>query len=171
MVIDRLKAKAGFGGATVEIRLPKEKYTLSETIKGEVRLTGGKVAQEIRVLNISLIRDWSWECYSAGRDIDLWGDYRGPQSTASISDQAEYEFNEEKGSDEFLNIELGSNIIIAPEEERTFPFAIILSSIQLEEGMNEQWKLKARVDIPFARDAFSEKAIELVSPLNKDTKH
>ena len=171
MVIDKIKAKAGFGGAKVVIHLPKGKYKLSETLKGKVTIIGGKVEQEITILNISLIRDWGWECYSAGRDIDLWGDYRGAQSTASISDQAEYELNEEKGSDEVLNIELESNIKIKPEEERTFPFSINLSSIQLEEGMNEQWKLKARADIPFAKDAVSEQVIRLVSPIKKDKKH
>jgi len=171
MVIEKIKAKAGFGGAKVEIHLPKDKYSLSETLKGEVTIIGGKVEQEITILTITLIRDWSWECYSAGRDIDLWGDYRGAQSTASISDQAEYELNEDKGMDEVLNIELENNIEIKPEEERTFAFLINLSSIQLEEGINEKWKLKARADIPFAKDAFSEKEIELVPPNKMAKEH
>jgi len=164
MVIEKLKAKAGIGGAKLEIHLQKDKYSLGETLDGEVLLCGGKVTQEITVLSISLIRYWSWECYSAGRDLDLWGDGRGAQSTYSISDKSEYELDGDKGHDEVLNIELGKDLEIKPEEERKFSFEIDLSSIQREKGVNEEWMLKARADIPFAKDATSEKTIALVKP-------
>jgi len=169
MIVEKLKAKAGFGGTQLEIRIPKEKFSLDEPLKGELLLSGGKVAQEITVLSVSLIREWHWECYAAGADIDYEpGFARGPYSSESISVQSEYELEGDKGSEEVLNIELGYNIEMKPEEKCTFPFSIDLFSIHPEEGVNEKWKLKARADIPYAKDAVSEQAIELVKPKKSD---
>ena len=165
MVIEKLKAKAGFGGAKLEISIPKEKYNLGETIEGEVFLSGGKVAQKITVLSISLIREWNWECYVVGRDMDYEpGFARGPYSAESVSVQSEYELDGDQGNEEVLKIQMGSDFETKPEEERRFSFSIDLSSIQREEGINEKWNLKARADIPFAKDATSEKTIDLVKP-------
>ena len=163
MDFDKIKAKVGLGSAKIEIHIPKEKYRLDEPLKGEVLLLGGNVKQEITALNISLIRDWSWECYSAGMDMDFTpGIPRAPYSTNSVSIQSQYELDGDKGSDEVLNIELMKNFEIKPEEERKFLFEIDLTSIQKENGVNEEWKLKARADIPFGKDSVAEQTIDLI---------
>ncbi|GAI41810.1 unnamed protein product, partial [marine sediment metagenome] len=116
MVIEELKAKAGFGGAKLEIHIPKDNYSIDETLNGEVLLSGGTVVQEIKVLSIRLIREWSWESYSAGMDMDFGpGIPRAPYSTHSVSVQMEYELDGDKGSDEVFTAELGKDIEIKPE--------------------------------------------------------
>lgn len=165
MVIERLKAKAGFGGAKLEIHIPREKYRPDEVIQGEVILTGGRVAQEITELNIRLIREWSWEGYSMGWDMDYEpGTARGPYSTDRISLQSEYELDGDQGSDEVLNIALGRELKIAPGDKLKFPFKIDLSTINREKRINEKWWFQARADIPFAKDAISKQAIKLIEP-------
>jgi sporulation-control protein spo0M len=162
MVLEELKAKAGFGGAKLKIHIPKDRYSTDETLRGEIILSGGKVIQEIKVLSISLIREWSWESYSTGMDMDFTpGIPRAPYSTNSVSVQAQYELDSDKGCDEVLNIELGEDIEISPEEERKFSFEIDLSTIQREKGVNEKWKLKTRADIPFAKDAIASREIKI----------
>jgi len=162
MAIEKLKAKAGIGGAKIEILVPKEKYNREEMLKGEVLLSGGKVAQEITVLSISLIREWNWECYVSGWDMTYEpGFSRGPYSAESISIEAEYELDGDKGKDEVLHIELAKDLEIAPDNELKFPFKIDLSSIQSEKGVNEKWKLKSRADIPFSKDAIATREIKI----------
>ncbi len=165
MVIERLKAKAGFGGAELEIHIPREKYRRDETIQGEVVLAAGRAAQEVSELKIRLIREWSWEGYSMGWDMDYEpGTARGPYSTDRISIQSEYELDGDRGSDEVLNITLGKELKIAPGDKLKFPFEIDFSEINSEKAINEKWRLQARADIPFARGAISEQAIELIEP-------
>jgi len=163
MVIEELKAMAGFGAVKLEIFIPKNKYKLDESLNGKVLLSGGKVNQDIVVLNIRLIREWSWECYSAGMDMDFGpGIPRAPYSTHSVSVEMQYELDEDKGTDEVLKIKLGNNIKVHPDEKKEFPFVFNLSSIQKEKWVNEKWKLQARADIIFAKDAITEQIIELV---------
>ena len=164
MVIEELKAKAGFGGARLEIQIPKNDYKLDEFLAGKLLLSGGKVNQAIQALTISLIREWSWEAYSVGRDIDLWGDGRGAQSTISVSSQAEYELDGDKGIEEVLSIELANDFKVKAGEINEFPFAFNLSGIQQYKGTDEKWKLQAIADIPFAKDAVAEQKIELFNP-------
>jgi len=162
MTIKKLKAKAGIGGAKIEILIPKEKYSLDETLEGEVLLSGGNVPQEITVLSISLIREWSWECYAAGWDMDYEpGFSRGPYSTERISLQSEYELDGDQGKDEVVHIELAKDLEITPGNDLKFFFKIDLSTIQVKKGINEKWKLKSRADIPFAKDAIAIREIKL----------
>ncbi len=163
MVIEQLKARAGLGGAKLEIRVPGGRFRRDETLQGEVILTGGRTAQEIAELSIRLIRKWYWEGYSLGWDMDYEpGTGRGPYSTDRISVQAEYELDGDRGSDEVLNIVLGKELKIALGDKLKFPFEMSFSGIQGEKGVNEKWKLQARAIIPFARDALSERSIELI---------
>ena len=164
MVIEKLKAKAGFGGAKLEIHLPKDKYSLDEALKGEALLSGGKVPQEIQILSLSLIREWSWESYSTDMNMDYEPGGQAGLETNCVSIQSEYVLDGDKGNDEVLNIELGKDIEIIPEEKQKFTFEIDLSTIQREKGVSENWKLQARAHIPFAKDAIAEQAIELVKP-------
>ena len=164
MVIEELKAIVGVGGAKLEIQIPKTNYKFDEALKGKVLLLGGKVDQEITVLDICLIREWSWEVYSVGRDLDLWGDGRGAQSPFSVSAQGEYEIDGDKGKDEIFRIELANDFRVQSGDKKEFPFLFNLSSVQKEKGVNEKWKLQARADIPFAKDATAQQEIDIIAP-------
>ncbi len=162
MVIEELKAKAGFGGAKLEIIIPKNRYQSGETLKGTVILTGGSVDQKIRKLALSLLREWSWESYSVGGDLDYEpGIARGPYSTDRISMETRYELDGDKGVDEISKIELAVDFSIGPAEKKEFSFGVDLSGLRKESGVTEKWKLCARADLPFARDSLAEKAIEI----------
>jgi len=55
MVIDELKARAGFGGVTLEIEIPEKKRRKNELLRGKVNILGGKVIQKIdRLLSFAL---------------------------------------------------------------------------------------------------------------------
>ena len=169
MGIEELKASVGVGGAKLEIYIPKPNYKLDESLNGKVLLLGGKVKQEISVLDICLIREWSWEVYGVGRDLDFWGVGGGAESTMSISAQGEYERDEDKGTDEIFRIELATDFRVRAGDKKEFPFRFNLSSIQKEKGVNEKWKLQARAYIIFAKDATAQKEINLIIP-SKATK-
>ncbi len=170
MVIDELKARAGFGGVTLEIEIPDKKWRNDELLRGKVNILGGKVIQKIDRLQLRLIREWSWEYYRTGWDMDLEpGMARGPYSTESISLQSRYELEEDKGEDELYNVDLETDIEVEPEQKITIPFEIDISTIREEKGVNEAWKLKARADIPFARDALAECEIKIAAS-DKTTK-
>lgn len=163
MVFDELKAKAGFGGVKVEILLPKNTFRRDESLEGEVQILGGKVSQKIQALNVRLIREWSWESYSTGMDMDFEpGIARGPYSTDRISVQTQYELDGDRGKDKIANIELGKDIELQPKEKKIFPFKLDLSEIREEKGVQEVWKLKAQADIPFAKDSIVEREINIV---------
>jgi len=163
MVIDELKARAGFGGVTLEIEIPDKKWRNDELLRGKVNILGGKVIQKIDRLQLRLIREWSWEYYRAGWDMDLDpGMARGPYSTESISLQSQYELEEDKGEDELYNVDLETDIEVEPNLKISIPFEIDISKIRQEKGVNESWKLKARADIPFARDGLAECEIEIL---------
>ena len=166
MVIEELKAKAGFGGAKVEIRIPKDKYRLDETIKGEVLLSGGKVIQRIQTLNIRLIREWSTESYAMDMAVaklptgEGVGAALGPHR---VRVDSQYELVGDSGKDTLANIELARNINIQSEEKIIFPFEINLLEIRKKEGASEKWKLQARADIPYAKDAVAECEVKIAT--------
>ena len=163
MVIEELKARVGFGGVKLEIEVPEKDFRNDELLRGRVNILGGKVIQTIDRLQLRLIREWSWEYYSSGWEMDLEpGMARGPYSTESISIQSQYELEEDKGEDEVYSVDLGTDIEVEPDQKITFPFEIDLSKIRNEEGVHEAWKLKARGDIPFARDAVAEFEIKIL---------
>ena len=168
MVIEELKAKAGFGGAKLEIRIPKDCYQSAEVLEGKIILKGGNVDQKIRRLTVSLLRGWSWESYSVGGDLDYEpGIARGPYSTDRISMETRYEFDGDKGVDEISKIELSGVFTIRAEERNEFSFSFELPGIRKEAGVEENWKLRARADLPFGRDPFAEKAIEIIETDNQ----
>ena len=162
MVIDELRAKSGFGGAQLEIAIPKIKYTKREHVSGEVHLLGGKVDQKINHLHLRLIRQWKWECYAMGADMDLFPGGSNPYSTERVSIQTEYELNGDKGQDEILDIELVKDIEIHAGQKEIYPFDIKLTKVKREEGVQETWKLNARADIPYAKDAIAEREINII---------
>lgn len=51
----RLLAMMGNGGATVDLVLKQEEYVLGEELKGDLIIQGGKVAQQINQIKISLM--------------------------------------------------------------------------------------------------------------------
>ena len=159
MVIEILKAKAGFGGVKLEIHIRKDEYRRNEPLCGEVHVLGGRTAQKIRALNLRLLRLWSTESY--GMDTQLASNRSMPRETAdSIS--AQYMLEGNKGKDEILHIDLGMDIEIHAGQRRIFPFEINLSKIKREEGVQESWKLQAKADIPYARDAIAEREIKML---------
>ena len=161
MVIEELKAKAGFGGAKLEIIIPKDHYLNDETIKGELILSGGKVSQKIQKLSIRLIREWSIEYYTTEMDI-------AQASTAGIirpvatSIQSQYELEGDRGKDVVLDVELARGIEIDPDEKKSFNFEMDISKIQEKPGFNDIWRLQARADIPYAKDAVADRQIKII---------
>ena len=79
-----------------------------------------------------------------------------------VSVQSQYELEEDKGEDEIYNVDLGTDIKIEPEQKITFPFEFDISKIRKENSVHGAWKLKARADIPFARDGLAEREIKIV---------
>ena len=160
MVIQELKAKAGFGGAKLEFILPEDQYSNDETIKGELILSGGKVSQEIQTLNIRLIREWSTEYYTTEMNI-AQTPVAGIICPVVTSVQSQYELEEDKGKEVVLDIELAKDIEIDPDEKKNFIFEIDISEIQKKPGTNDKWKLQARADIPYAKDAIATRKIKI----------
>ncbi len=105
MVIEELKAKAGFGGAKLEIAVPEDQYSNNETIKGELTLSGGKVSQKIQALNIRLIREWSTEYYTTDMNI-AQTPVAGIMYPVVTSVQSQYELEEDRGKDVVLTLSL-----------------------------------------------------------------
>lgn len=162
MAIEGFKARMGYGGATIEIRLRKDEYRKDEPLHGKVDLMGGKTAQKVRSIHLRLVREWSTERYITDMEIGLGSESRGGQFSFAGGIQHQYEIDGESGIDEVDKIELGEDFKIGPGERRTFPFEIDLSSIQKEKGVREAWLLQARADISCARDACCERRITLV---------
>ena len=167
MVIGELKAKAGFGGAKLEIHIPKSKYRIAETIKGDVQLEGGNVLQRITELTIRLIREWSTESYTMDMAVAKLpaggggvGASLGPHR---VRVDSQYELMGDSGEDILATVELGRNITIRPEEKITFPFHISLLEVERKEEATENWKLQARADIPFAKDAVTNFPIKITT--------
>lgn len=63
--------------------------------------------------------------------------------------------NNQSGEDEIYNVDLETDIEVEPEQQITFPFEFDISKIRKEKSVQEAWKLKARTDIPFARDSLA----------------
>ena len=169
MVIEKLKAKAGFGGVKLEIHIRKGEYRCNESLCGDVHVLGGKTIQKIRALDLRLLRLWSTESY--GMDTLLEPNISMPRET-SDSISAQYMLEGNKGKDEILHIDLGMDIEIHAGQRRIFPFEINLSKIKREEGVRERWMLQAKADIPYARDAVAEQEIKMLmgkgsNPLDK----
>ena len=163
MVIDELKARAGFGGVTLEIEIPEKKWRKDELLRGKVNIRGGRVIQKIEHLQLRFIREWSWEYYEMGMDLDYHpATGRGPWTPGEVSVQSPYELEEDKGEDEIYNVDLGADIKIEPEQKITFPFEFDISKIRKEKSVKEVWKLKARAEIPFARDGLAAREIKIV---------
>ena len=161
MVIEELKAKAGVGGAKLEIAVPEDQYSNNETIKGELTLSGGKVSQKIQALNIRLIREWSTEYYTMDMNI-AQTPAAGIICPVVTSVQSQYELEEDRGKEVVLGIELAKDIEIDPDEKKSFVFEIDISKFQKKPGTNDKWKLQARADIPYAKDAVAAREIKLV---------
>ena len=161
MVIEELKARAGFGGVKLEIEIPEKKWRNDELLRGKINILGGKVIQKIDRLQLRFIREWSYEYYGMGMDYQPGMD-RCPFTPGRVRVQAQYELEEDKGKDEVYNIELGTDIKVEPEQKITFTFEFDLSTIRKEKGVHETWKLKARADIPFTRDGVAEREINIV---------
>lgn len=165
MVIEELKAKAGFGGAKLVIHIPKDKYKRDEFLKGEVLLLGGRAAQKIKSINVRLIREWNTEGYvmdMQSAKLRTGCDFGAALGPDRVRVDAQYELEGECGKDTLSDIELARDIEIHPEEKKNFPFATDLSNIRPEEGVGEKWKLQARADIPYAKDAVAEFEIKIV---------
>lgn len=145
---------------SLEIKLPEETFQAGDKIEGTVVLTGGNSSRRIRSLAIRLVRKWSWESYSVGRDLDYAG---YPKFLGSVSDQMEYELDGGRGTEEVFSAELAEEVTIGPEEMKEFAFAIDLSGVRQRSGLKEEWELHARAAIPLARDALAHKTIG-VSP-------
>jgi len=138
---------------------------LDESLNGKVLLLGGQVKQEILVLDICLIREWSWEVYSVGRDLDFWGSWTGGTIyNERKRPKVNMNVDEDKGTDEIFRIELATDFRVRAGDKKEFPFRFNLSSIQKEKGVNEKWKLQARADIPFAKDATAQQEIDIIAP-------
>ena len=161
MVIEELKARAGFGGVKLEIDIPEKKFRNDELLRGKVNIRGGKVIQKIDRLQLRLLREWSYEYYGMGMDYQP-GMERCPFTPGRVRVQAQYELEEDKGEDEIYSVDLGTDIEVEPEQKITIPFEIDISKIRKEKGVHEAWKLKARADIPFARDAVAEREIVIL---------
>ena len=161
MVIEGLKAKAGLGGAKVKIAIPIDNYSDDETIRGELILSGGKVSQKIQVLNIQLIREWSTEYYAMDLNI-AQTPVAGIMLPVVTRVQSQYELEEDRGRDIVLDIMLAEEIEIDPDETKTFSFKIDISKIPEKPRTNDKWKLQARADIPFAKDAVTACEIKIV---------
>jgi len=161
MVIEELKAKAGFGGAKLEIAVPKDQYSNDETIPGKLVLSGGKVSQKIQALSIRLIREWSTEYYTTEMTI-AQTPVAGIIYPVVTSVQSQYELEEDRGKEVVLGIELAKDIEIDPDEKKSFVFEIDISKFQKKPGTNDKWKLQARADIPYAKDAVAAREIKLV---------
>jgi|GEM_PF-1563921 len=168
MVIEKLKAKSGFGGAYLKIKIPKIEYKKEEHVRGKIHLFGGKVDQPINNLHLRLVREWEWECYAMGADMDFFPGGSNPYSTERVSIQTEFELKGDKGQDEILDIELVKDIEIHAGQKKIFPFDIKLSKVKREKGYQETWKLKARADIPYAKDALVEREIKITFPSKID---
>jgi sporulation-control protein spo0M len=153
MVFNDLKARAGFGGVAVAINLPRDDWRRDETIRGEIHLRGCNVAQEIRVLHLRLLREWSTEYY--GMEPCSY-----PSNDTII--EAQYELRGDKGQDEELDIALAKDILIFPGEEKTFLFEIRIPKKKRAAVAREDWKLQAHADIPHAKDAIAERMIKIV---------
>ena len=161
MVIDKLKAKAGFGGAKLKIVVPKDQYSDNETIQGELILSGGKVSQEIQVLNIRLIHEWSREYYTTELNI-AQTPVAGIILPVVTSVQSQYELEEDRGKDVVFDIELAREIELDPDEKKTFFFEINISEIIKNPAPNNKWRLQARADIPYAKDAVATREIKII---------
>ena len=165
MVIDELKAKAGSGGAKLDVHIPKSTYTRDELLKGEVRLVGGNVIQKITALTVRLILEWSTESYTMDMAIaklpsgEGIGAYLGPNR---VRVDSQYELVGDSGKDIVAQIEIARNIAIHPDEKQTFPFQMSLQDIRSKEGASEIWKLQARADIPLAKDAVAECTVKII---------
>ncbi len=168
MAIEELKAKGGFGNAQLEIKIPKTEYKKGEHIRGEVCLLGGKVDQQINNIDLHLVREWEWECYAMGADMDLVPGGSNPYSTERVSIQTEYELNGDKGQDEILKVELAMDIEVHSGQREVFPFDIKLPKLKRKEGVKESWKLRARADIPYAKDALAEREVKIAPPSKID---
>ena len=134
-----------------------------ELLRGRINILGGKVIQKIDRLQLRLIREWSYEYYGMGMDYQPGMD-RCPFTPGSVRVKSQYELEEDKGEDEIYNVDLETDIEVEPEKKIIFPFEIDISKIQAEKGVQETWKLKARADIPFARDAVTEHEIKIFFP-------
>ena len=161
MVIEELKAKAGVGGAKLEIAVPEDQYSNNETIKGELTLSGGKVSQKIQALNIRLIREWSTEYYTTDMNI-AQTPVAGIMYPVVTSVQSQYELEEDRGKDVVFDVELAREIKIDPDEKKSFIFEIDISKFQKKPGTNDKWKLQARADIPYAKDAVAAHEIKII---------
>jgi len=160
MVIEELKAKAGFGGAKLKINVSKDQYSNDETIPGKLVLSGGKVSQKIQALSIRLIREWSTEYYTTEMNI-AQTPAAGIIRPVVTSVQSQYELEEDRGKEVVLDIELAKDIEIEPDEKKNFVFEIDISKIQKKSGTNDKWKLQARADIPYAKDAIATREIKI----------
>ena len=47
MIIEELKARAGFGGVKLEIEIPEKDFRNDELLRGRINILGGKVIQKI----------------------------------------------------------------------------------------------------------------------------
>ena len=179
----RLKSaaiKIGFIGQLLQVAATRERGLLKaclmrpirfdvicrikfELLRGRINILGGKVIQKIDRLQLRLIREWSYEYYGMGMDYQPGMD-RCPFTPGSVRVKSQYELEEDKGEDEIYNVDLETDIEVEPEQKITFPFEIDISKIQEEKGVQETWKLKARADIPFARDAVTEHEIKIFFP-------
>ena len=137
MVIEELKAKAGFGGAKLKIAVPRDNYSNDETIQGELILSGGKVSQKIQALNIRLIREWSTEYYTTEMNI-AQTPVAGIMRPVVTSVQSQYELEGDRGKDVVWDIKLAREIEIDPNEKKTFSFEIDISKIQKNPGTNDK---------------------------------
>jgi sporulation-control protein spo0M len=165
MVIDELKAKAGFGGAKLKINVQKDQYSNNGTISGELVLSGGKVSQKIQALSIKLICEWSTEYYTTEMNI-AQTPVAGIIRPVVTSIQSQYELEEDRGKEVVLDLMLAKDIEIDPDEKKNFIFEIDISKIQKKTRNNDKWKLQARADIPYAKDAVTYREIKIEKPGN-----
>ena len=161
MIIEEFKVKAGFGGAKLEIAVPEDQYSNDETIKGELVLSGGKVSQKIQVLSIQLIHEWSREYYTTELNI-AQTPVAGIIRPVVTSVQSQYELEEDRRKDVVLDIELAREIEIDPDEKKSFFFEIDIPKIIKKPEPNDKWRLQARADIPYAKDAVAAREIKIV---------
>lgn len=161
MVLEDLRAKAGFGGVKLAIHIPKDEYHRGDSVNGEIHLVGGKVTQEIRGLYLRLLRKWSTEHYGMDMIIapDMGGRWFHFGNDATI--EAQYEVKGDSGEDIISEVNLANDIKILPGEKKVFSFEIKLQKEKIAIASHDAWKLQAKIDIPHARDAFAERKIKI----------
>jgi sporulation-control protein spo0M len=130
--LDKMKAAAGVGGTTIQADVSQRPGRRGEELVAVVRVTGGKVAQKVNYVVVTVEWEGDWSYKSAdGVDIEV----RGGKGYVLLDKPAQTQ-----------------GAMLQPGGTMELPLRVKIPSDAPLSGSTVKWKFYARVDIEGAND-------------------